>query len=498
MQLEFQKQPLRYLGTGFREVKNGEVTQEVRLPEGMPDIGRVLNTWGQVILRSKQWQGTGASVTGGIMTWTLYVPEDGTEPRSVECWLPFELRWETETVDREGPMVVYPLLRFADSRSISARKIMVRAGIGALAQGFYREQSEIMSAGTVPEDVQLQINTYPLRMAVEAGEKTFASDEEIKLDAGTVPEKLLSCVILPEVTEKRVMSDKIAMKGHLKAHLVCRDGEGKLQSFDQELTFSQLMELDETYGPEAKADIQMAVTNLETDMPEPGRVRIKAGLTAQYVVTDRKLLDLVQDAYSPRRSVEPEMATLDLPVILEERSEPMTAAQSLPGQFGQMSDAVYLPDFPRQRRNGSKIEMEIPGLFQCLFNGEDGMLQSANVRWEGHLSVDADDCTRILATVQPRGTAQTSITGDGMKLESQMNLTMESNTLQHIPMVTGLELGQMAEIDGDRPSVIVTAGGTEPLWDLAKRCGSTVSAIRAANGLEGEPIRGRMLLIPVI
>ena len=142
--------------------------------------------------------------------------------------------------------------------------------------------------------------------------------------------------------------------------------------------------------------------------------------------------------------------------------------------------------------------MEIPGLFQCLFNGEDGMLQSSNVRWEGHLSVDADDCTKILATVQPRGTVQTSITGDGMKLENQMNLTMESNTLQHIPMVTGLELGQMAEIDGDRPSVIVTAGGTESLWDLAKRCGSTVSAIRAANGLEGEPIRGRMLLIPVI
>jgi len=65
-------------------------------------------------------------------------------------------------------------------------------------------------------------------------------------------------------------------------------------------------------------------------------------------------------------------------------------------------------------------------------------------------------------------------------------------------MVVGLELGQLEEPDETRPSVIVTVGGGEPLWDLAKRCGSTVSAICAANDLEGEPVQERMLLIPVI
>ena len=38
--------------------------------------------------------------------------------------------------------------------------------------------------------------------------------------------------------------------------------------------------------------------------------------------------------------------------------------------------------------------------------------------------------------------------------------------------------------------------GEERLWDLAKKCGSTVSAISQANHLEGEPEAGRMLLIP--
>lgn len=498
MQFAFQKQPFRYLETGLQEIKNTEVTQELRLPDGMPDIGRVLTTWGQVILRSKEWQGSQARTTGGVMTWTLYAPEDGTEPRSVESWLPFELKWEMSAVNREGPVVVLPLLRFADSRSLSARKMMVRAGVGALAQGFYPEQTEIGTPGELPEDVELLKNTYPLRMNMEAGEKVFLLDEELSLDGSQPPDKLLGCTVLPEVTETRVLSDKLAMKGNLKIHAVCREPEGRIRSWDSELPFSQLAQLDESHGTEAKADVHMAVTNLEADLPEPGRLRIKSGLTAQYVISDQKMLELVQDAYSPRRQVETEMKNLDLPVILDNRQENLSPAQSVPGQFGMMADGVFLPDFPRQRRNGNNIEMEIPGLFQSLVYEEDGVLQPVNVRWEGHMNLPADENARIVTPVQSSGRAEAVETGEGMRLESQALLGLQSSARQEFPMVEALELGQAESPDVARPSVILTMGGTEPLWDLAKRCGSTVSAIRAANGLDADPVQERMLLIPVL
>ena len=498
MQLNFQKQPFRYLGTALQDTGNVEVTQEMRLPEGMPDIGRVLTTWGQVILCSKEWQGTQTRVSGGVMTWTLYAPEDGTEPRSVECWLPFDMKWETSPVKREGPVAVLPLLRFADSRSISARKMMIRAGVGALAQGFCPEEAEVAFAQELPEDVEILKNTYPVRLNMEAGEKIFQLDEELNVGAEQSPEKLLGCTVNPEMLEKRVLSDKLALKGRLKIHLVCREENGRIHSWDLEAPFSQLAQLDETHGPDAQADIHMAVTSLETDMPEPGRLRIKSGLTAQYVISDRKMLELVEDAYSPRRQVEPEMTVLNLPVILEDRKETADAEQTVPGQFGELVDGIFLPDFPRQRRNGNAVEMELPGLFQSLMYGEDGMLQSANTRWEGHLHLPVDEQTRIMAAVLPQGNVDASATGEGMHLASRMHLDLQSSARQELPMITGLELGQTEEARGDRPSVIVTMGGRESLWDLAKRCGSTVSAIRAANGLEEELIREQMLLVPVI
>ena len=498
MQLAFQKQAFRYLGTGLQEIRNTEVTQEQRLPDGMPDIGRVLGTWGQVILRSKEWQGSQARATGGVMTWTLYAPEDGTEPRSVESWLPFDLKWETAPVDREGPVLVLPLLRFADSRSISSRKIIVRAGVGALAHGFYPEQAEIGIPGELPDDVEILKNTYPLWLHVEAGEKTFLLDEELQVEADQPPEKMLSCTIYPQIQEKRVLSDKLALKGNVKIHLVCREPEGKVLSRILELPFSQLVQLDESHGTDAQAHIHMAVTSLEADMPEPGRLRIKSGLTAQYRISDQKILELVQDAYSPRRQVETEMAELELPVILEERQDAVSVEQPVPGQFGVLGDGIYLPDFPRQRRNGSSLALELSGLFQSLMYGEDGVLQPVNARWEGNLSIPADENTRLIPSVHSDGSVDAAQTGEGMLLKSQMNLDLQSSVQQKIPMVMSLEVGQQEVQDDARPSLILTMGSGESLWEIAKRCGSTVSAICAANGLEGEPLQERMLLIPVI
>jgi LysM repeat protein len=38
----------------------------------------------------------------------------------------------------------------------------------------------------------------------------------------------------------------------------------------------------------------------------------------------------------------------------------------------------------------------------------------------------------------------------------------------------------------------------DSLWDLAKKNGSTMSAIMQANALTTEPVPGQMLLIPVV
>ena len=47
MELEFEKEKVPYLGTPVREVQNVEATQEQKLPDGLPDVGSILASWGE-------------------------------------------------------------------------------------------------------------------------------------------------------------------------------------------------------------------------------------------------------------------------------------------------------------------------------------------------------------------------------------------------------------------------------------------------------------------
>ena len=77
MELQFEKIPIAYLKKLTGQLRTQEQTLEVRLTDGMPDIGRVLGAWGQVIVRGKEWNSDHMAVSCGVMAWVLYTPEDG-------------------------------------------------------------------------------------------------------------------------------------------------------------------------------------------------------------------------------------------------------------------------------------------------------------------------------------------------------------------------------------------------------------------------------------
>ena len=498
MQLQFAKKTFRFLDIPVQEVKNTEVTQEIRLPDGMPDVGRVLTSWGQILLRNKQWMSGEIELNGGVKVWTLYAPEDGTEPRVVESWLPFQLRWDTGNTEKEGPVRMMPTLRNVDCRGISARKMMLRVGVGVLAQGAVPKEAEWFSPEDIPEEVQILKQTYPVRLPVGAGEKVFLVDEEIdSASAGISGSKIISCTVAPELLERKVLSDKLVFKGCTNLSLVLRDEEGRMESRSFEMPFSQLADLEGSYSPEAQPDIRFAVTDLEADLGDNGRIRVKCGLVAQYLLDDTILLELAEDAYCHCRNVDFKIAELMIPVVLEERTEPIKAEQVLPSLTVQVADCRFYPDFPRIRRGTDSVDIEIPGQLQTLFYGEDGMLQSTSTRWEGNLRIPSDADAQLLSIIQKPCQVQLVSGIDGLAAVSQLQMQLRFTAGRGMPMITEMELGETRNDDTQRPSVILRRCGNDSLWSIAKETGSTVSAICQANGITDQPVKDQMLLIPV-
>ena len=499
MGLQFQSNVCRCLKTAAREVRNAELTQEVRLRDGMPDIGRVLTSWGQVLLRSKEWQGNLVTVSGGIMVWILYAPEDGTPPRCMDTWVPFQLKWEVEESGGDGPICVYPLLRFVDSRSIAGRKLMVRTGIAALGEMLSTAQVQIYHPEELPDDIQVLKNTYPVRLTKEAGEKTFLLDEDLQLPTGAAqPERLLAYTVSPWIQEKRVAGDKVLLRGIGRIHVIYRCEEGKIHTADLELPFSQFAQLDEMYGADAQANILLGVTSVEVMENEDAQLRVKCGMVAQYLITDRYLAEVTEDAYSLRCKVDLNIEELKLPSILEQRAELIPVQQKIPGLDADMVDTVFLPDFPHQNRLGDQIALELFGQLQVLYYAKDGSLQGSSARWQSEMQMMADVESKMCFIPQEYGVVQTTASTGELTLNGQLKLEIQAQNQTSIPMVTGLEIGQQKQVDADRPSLIICRVEDQSIWNLAKQCGSTVKEIERINHLQGQPSADQMLLIPVI
>ncbi len=498
MEVKFNKNTCPCLRKATCQVQNQEQTGEVRLPESMPDIGRVLGSWGQVLVRGKEWRTGGMSVSGGVMVWVLYAPEDGSEVRSIETWIPFQAKWDFPETERDGSICVTPLLKGVDARSTSARKLMVRANVSLLGEALEPIEPEVCCPGQIPEDVQLLTKSYPAELPQEAGEKLFQVDEELNLP-GNLPavDKILRYSLTPEVLEQKVMAGRLVFRGKAMLHLLYSGPDGGIHSWDHEIPFSQYTELDRDHSAHADGWIMVVLTGLEMERQEEQKLALKASMAAQYVIYDRVMVEVVEDAYSPVRSVGVTVQELNLPVRLDCRRENLRISQSVQTNGERPLDVCWQPEHPVRRQNGDVTELILPGQFQTLYLDENGNLQFAVARGETDWQIPSDAQNTCDAYLHATEMPQAVFAGDVLEMAADVTVEAGVFSEEGIPMVTGLDLGEIQEPDPGRPSVILRRAGDKCLWDLAKECGSTVDAIKKANQIQEEPENGRMLLIPV-
>ena len=498
MELQFQRNSFDCLRTVVREIKSEERTQEVKLPDAMPDIGKVLGAWGQPVIRSKDWRGDGMGVSGGVMVWILYLPEDGSVPRSVDTWIPFQMHWDFPQTERDGTITASCMLRNVDARLISARKLMTRVVVEVAGEALEPVQMYLFSPCELPEDVCLLRKSYPVCIPRESGEKTFLLDEELTLP-GTCSDvqRVVQYSLHPELIDKKVMGDKIVFRGTALVHMLCRCNEGELKSCDFDVPFSQYADLSREYDSYATVNLVPEVTNLELDIQESGILRLKAGVVGQYVIYDRPVVEIIEDVYSPNRNITIHTEEWSAPVVLEQKQEHLKVEQSMEADGQQIVDISFLHGHPEVKREEMKMELEIPGAFQMLWYDEENNLQNSTTRWHGDASMPIDRNSIPVATCRRSGRIQGTLGGANALVRCDLNIDIITTSAASIPMVTGLELGELMPRDTYRPSLILRRADTESLWNVAKECGSTVEAIQQANGLTAEPEEGRILLIPV-
>ena len=498
MQLEFEKNNIRCLRYVLREVKDHEETQELRLEDGMPDIGAVLCCWGQVVVRGKEWRSSGININGGINAWVLYKPEDGDSVYCAETWIPYQFKCDFEENERDGGIVIQPLLRSIDARMISSRKMLIRADISALCEAMVDTEIAYYKPAILPEDIMLLQETFNPLLPKETNEKAFMIDDTVSLP---IPleriQKIIYFQLVPSVTEYKVMGDKIIFRGQSKLHVLYMDLDGRLLTWDEEIPFSQFAELGREYSDSAIANVIMAVTSAELDRGDVN-YRLRAGLTGQYVVYDEEKVTVVKDAYSPKNLVKVHTDPLTLPSILDVRQNKISADCKLSDEYADVVDVVLYPEHPCVYRDDDTVMMEYSGAFHALCQSIDGELGSQILQFNTKIDETADMLAKPMTVISNASVPQIMTSGSTLLLSANLDAMCMWTTGRAVNMITALEIGDAIESAGERPGVILCRAGGATLWEIAKKYGSTVELIMQANKLQGEADGDRMLLVPMV
>ncbi|MBE6916790.1 MAG: LysM peptidoglycan-binding domain-containing protein [Ruminococcaceae bacterium] len=497
MHIQFNNMPLRCMRQILTQTQAQELTQEVKLPDGYPDIGRILSCRGQIVLRGKEWRRTAMSANGGVMVWVLYAPEDGSEARCLDAWMPFQTRWELPDAVDDGVVTVMPLLSELDGRNISARKIILRAGIELQGQAMEYCKMEIPTPTDVPEDIQLLLKTYPVELPMEAGERQVRIEESLSIPDDQPPiARMIGYELVPTIQEQKVLANRLVLRGSctLQLRYLCEDG--KIHNWKTELPMSDYTELRNEYDTTATAWLLPTVTALELDQGE-GQLQLRAGVAAQYTVFDRTVLKVAEDAYSPYRQVDIQQEMLQLPVLLDRRELEIPVTVTVPNDLQEVVDLSVLCRQPYVSTEENGVSLTAAGQFLLLGSSSEEMALSDSVNYEENMLLPGAKENHIELWPGIITDSSCAKYGGDSSVHATLPVTAFSYTSEPIRMLGGIEVGEQKQSDPQRPSVILKQTGEEDLWTLAKRYGSTVEAIREANHLDGDEQLGSILLIPV-
>lgn len=498
MELNLRQQSLSYLQPAAVSAQNQEETAECIVPDSSPDIERVLESCGMVLLRGKECRDGSCTVSGSVRAWVVYLAEKESLPRRLELTIPFSARLEHPSLTAQSEICFSACLRSLDTRVVNPRKVSVRAGLSMQLSGW--SAGELLYCSGADDDAALQCRIEPRRMTIPAaaGEKPFVVSDELELPEGQPPVRtLLRWNAALEVTDARLVGEKAVFKGSANVEVLYATEQGTVEQWQTSLPFSQYMEL-EGAGEDDMLHITPVLTGAELEPDGAGtRLQLTLNALAQCLADAQREVSLLTDLYSLTGQARPQLRTERVESLLDRQRIRQDCRESMQCPSSRPVAARVLLDAPVQRQEQDRLTVTSEAQLTLLYLDSDGQLQSVARRASLECQTELAAGCVCRPAAQLAGSVGCVLAADGVELRFSVDFLLLSYGQQDVSSVAACELLPLPE-DGRQPSLIVrTAREGESLWSIAKACRSSVEAISRVNGLEaGEPQPGTLLLIP--
>ncbi len=494
---------------GFDVVLNTPLRQEETLemivPDACPDILRVVETDGKVLLVRKEAMDGRVEVTGTIKASVLYVPDGENGMRHLDVSIPFTCAAEVNEIFPECVAVAQVRLCHVDTRAMNPRKVLIRAEVVADVTVFAPRMERISTAVIGPDGTEVeQLNeTKEVYCTTCVQEKPFQIAEEVTLSAGKpAAAEMLKSRMSVSKGDSKIIGNKLIFKGSVNISMLYRGEDNGLYTAGVELSFSQIMEVSGV-SEEADCELIMAAVGAECVLTADGEGRtisVELEIMTQAVVREIWTVDVLADAYSTVQPLACTWENWETDSRLESgmRSQNVREVWETPVSLQEITDCRVAVGQVVQTREGEKLILTAQMEVQTLGVDEGGEAVSLQRNMAVPCTLDIPEGCWCFCQCEPVGDVYATPASGGIEVRFTLDFQFTAVVRQKTAILSDLRPGETPEETGERPSLVLRMfENGERLWDVAKAYGTTIADIISANELEDESAAtGKLLLIP--
>lgn len=496
MEVNLKREAIQYYTPVYSDTLSREETLETVVSDTLPDVARILDVDAAVYLRSKTLQQGSIRIEGSIRGTVLYIGEDSERLQRIETELPVILSTEADGAEDTDTLAVNVCVSSAEAKLLNPRKIQFRAGVCAAAVVYRSITAELPTEAEPTPGLYTLTDTKTVSFLSGVEEKSFLVSDEAELPAGCPPmEKLLCYSHTETVDELKQVGGKMILQGTVRLdtlYLAAGDDAPQQQSF--RIPFSQILDI-----ANGKAELSTVVLTSGGCYLEPlsgsdgvTALHLELHLCAQTFCRSETEIRYIADAYSLKNTCRLKTDTIRTlnaarPAVLRQSVREALETPDSPKEI------VYFrvtAAFPVRAEGGFSENICVRVLYRTDRGSLSSMTRVLTLMFEG-----GEDAGMSLPETARFGELYAAAGDNAIELRCPVELTLDAAADTELTYVNAMELeeNETGE-EAERPSLIVIRLGTESLWNIAKKFGSTCELIESANPGPGNP--GNLLLIP--
>lgn len=502
MELELNRTHLTGYDTILDTTVFQEETLETIVPDASPDILRLVDTQGKILLKSKTASDGQVTLTGTARLTVLYLPDGGTGPCRMEVSIPFNIMAEEKRIRTGCLVIAVPRVSGADTRTMNPRKIVTRVEIAVGVKVFSAAAVSLCTGVSAADGaVEQLMESHQLSCIAAVQEKQVSFEDDLNIPAGRpAAEELIHSRVELSCRESKIIGSKLIFKGEAAVQLLYRSAGGGLDAADFTLPFSQIAEVAGV-GEDGICTVAMGLTGAEFVLGGDGRtVSVSLSMLAQALVREERSVELLADTYSTCCPLRVERVPYDYRVCQTEGVGRQMVREIIESGLPIKSvvDASVTLGRTAQSREGGQLRLSAQVSVTAVCITEENEYCAVSRGFEASCAVDVpEECICLFSCES--GDLIATPTADGVEVRFPLDFPYLCLHSAHAAVVQDVSVENAAEEErGPRPSIVLRVlEDGERLWDVAKRYGTTIGDIVKANELESEqPGGGTLLLIP--